>query len=82
MRRYGCGNGTKGRNENNVYENDEDNATREVCEDQTYDKGNCEVWDDSDFDYANYADDDVDKEARTSVSRYIVTVSPSITSIR
>jgi len=35
-----------------------------------------------DFDYANYANDDVDKEARTSVPQCIVTAPPSITSIR
>jgi hypothetical protein len=51
-------------------------------EDRTYDKGNREVWDDSDNDYANYAYDDVDKEARTSVPQRTVTVSPSITSTR
>lgn len=41
--------------------------SRKDDEDQTYGKGNCEVWDDSDIDYANYTDDDVDKVARTSV---------------
>ena len=57
----------RGCNLNNVYENYEDNATSKDDEDQTYDKGNRKVWDDTDIDYANYADDDVDKEARTSV---------------
>jgi len=66
MRRNGCGTSTKECNDN-VYENYEDNATRRDDEDQTNDKGNCEVWDDTDIDYANYTDNDVDKEARTSV---------------
>ena len=44
-----------------------ENATRNDYEDQTHDKGNCEVWEDTGIDYENYADDNVNKEARTSV---------------